>query len=165
MPTLFDRFICVLAYLVALAGAVMVTGYVVGGGFAPLYLCAFTLASALIVLGSLRRSRYALTHALHALVLHGLSWLVALLPVTLVWLQGHGILAPFIAKGRYEGLQIDPGWMILFGVGGLASLFVIFIAFESLFESVKGGYLAYWPPLEWIRSRVMPEPNRKPKHA
>jgi hypothetical protein len=165
MPSLFDRFLCVLAYLVSLAGTVMATGYVVGGGFAPFYLAAFTAACLLILLVSTRTSRYALTHAIHALVLHGLTWLVALLPVTLVWLQAHGILAPFIAKGRYEGLMIDPGWMILFGLGGVGGLFVVFIAFESMFEAVKGGYLAHWPPLEWIRSRVMPEPRRKPKQA
>jgi hypothetical protein len=164
---LFERLLCVLLYLLTCAATVMVTGYVVGGGFAPLYLSAFTAALSLLLLAAIRLSRYTLTHAIHALALHALTWLLATLPVALVWLQAHGILAPFQAKGRYEGLPIDPGWMILFGLGGTCGLFLIFIAYESLFESVKGEFLAHWPLVERIRRRVMPEPapQRQPRQA
>jgi hypothetical protein len=166
-PSLLERLLSVLVYLVTCAATVMVTGYVVGGGFAPLYLSAFTAAIALLLLAALRLSRYALTHAIHALLLHALTWLLATLPPLLVWLQAHGILAPFLAKGRYEGLTIDPGWIVLFGLGGALGLFLIFIAYESLFDAVKGQFLAHWPLVEAIRRRVMPEPEsrRQPRQA
>lgn len=154
-----ERFGSAAAYGFALLAAVVSQIYLVGAEFRPTTLLLLGAPLVVAVLLHLRGSRFALAHAINALLLYGLAFVLATLPVWLYKLQDHGILMPYRAKAW--GGWVDPVAYLLIAACVFLGMPLLFVTFEALFAALHGTFLEHWPPLDWLRDWLMPRGGRR----
>lgn len=152
--TLSEKVISGVAYAITLAGLVLVVVFVMGGEWMPRVVTILGAASATFVVLCWRGPRYVLAHAINALMLSGLTVVLATVPLMVAAAVRHGYLLPR-AVGVNE-IWMDPVPYTLGAVCVLVGLPLMIITYEALADSVQGEFLEHWPPLRWLRDWLLP---------
>lgn len=150
--TFSERIASGVAYAVTLAGVILILTFVMLNEWAPRVVLILGVASVAMV-ALCWRSRYALAHAINALMLSVLTMLLSTVPLLVATALRHGYLLPRPVGPKQMWVDPVPGVLavtcILIGVP------LLFITFEALADSLKGEFMDNWPPLRWLEDRLV----------